>query len=494
MRRVAVPTRTLAEEGVAHYDLHVTAAGGTRDFPRGVALLVAAALFMEILDGTIIVTALPAIARDLAVDPLDANLAVAAYLIAVAVVIPVSGWLAERFTVRRIFLIAIAVFLVASLVCALSTSLPMLVAARVLQGLGGALMVPVGRLAVLRAVDRSQLVAAIAWLTWPALVAPVLAPLLGGLIATYASWQWIFLINVPLALIGLAVAWRVMPREDAPAEHRPIDGWGIVTVVIAVAAGMVGLDAIRVGSVHWLVLLPAVALCVVVTAIAARHLRSTTYPLVNTAVLRIATFRSVTVYGSCYRAVITAVPFLLPLMFQLRFDWSAVKAGALVSALFLGNVIVKPTTTPLMRAVGIKRLLVVVLLASIVVLVAIAVISPGTPIWVIAVLLCVSGALRSIGFTAYNTLAFADVDDAQLTDANTIHACAQELFAGIGVACAVVATAAGAVLIEYGWIPFAASDFGGAFILLAVLMALTVYGAVRLPPGAGAHVTGAARS
>ena len=467
-------------------------AGAGRDFPRGVALLVAAALFMEILDGTIIVTALPAIAADLSVDPLDANLAVAAYLITVAVVIPVSGWLAERFTVRRVFLVAITVFLVASALCALSTSLPMLVAARVLQGLGGALMVPVGRLAVLRAVDRNQLVAAIAWLTWPALVAPVLAPLLGGLIATYLTWQWIFLINVPLALIGLAVAWRMMPGENAPAEHRPIDGWGIVTVVLAVAAGMVGLDAIRVGSVHWPVLLPAAAVCVIVTAIAVRHLRSTAHPLVNTNVLRIATFRSVTVYGSCYRAVITAVPFLLPLMFQLRFDWSAVKAGALVSALFLGNVIVKPMTTALMRVVGIKRLLVVTLLASIVVTGALSLISPGTPLWVIAALLCVSGALRSIGFTAYNTLAFADVDAAQLTDANTIHACAQELFAGIGVACAVVATAAGAALLDHGWIPFAASDFGGAFVLLTLLMAATLYGALRLPPSAGAHVTGTA--
>lgn len=464
-----------------------------REFPRAVALLVAAALFMEILDGTIIVTALPAIARDLDVDALDANLAVAAYLITVAVVIPVSGWIAERFTVRRVFLIAITVFLIASVLCAFSTSLPMLVAARVLQGLGGALMVPVGRLAVLRAVDRSQLVAAIAWLTWPALVAPVLAPLLGGLIVSYFSWEWIFLINVPLALVGLAAAWRVMPTEDAPAERRPVDGWGIVTVVLAVAAGMVGLDAIRVGSVHWPVLLPAAAVCVLVTALAVRHLRSTPHPLVNPAVLRIATFRSVAVYGSCYRAVITAIPFLLPLMFQLRFGWSPVKAGALVAALFLGNVMIKPTTTTLMRVVGIKRLLIVVLVASIVVLGAIAVISPESPTWVIAILLCISGALRSIGFTAYNTLAFADVDAAQLTDANTIHACAQELFAGIGVACAVVATAGGAVLLAHGWIPFAASDFGGAFVLLTVLMAATLYGAVRLPPDAGAHVTGAAR-
>lgn len=472
----------------------MTSEGGRADFPRGVALLVAAAMFMEILDGTIIVTALPAIARDLSVDALDANVAVAAYLITVAMVIPVSGWLAERFTVRRIFLGAIAVFLVASVLCALSTSLPMLVAARILQGLGGALMVPVGRLAVLRAVERSQLVTAIAWLTWPALVAPVLAPLLGGLIVTYAAWQWIFLINVPLALIGFAVAWRVMPTDTASEQRRPVDGWGIATVVLAVAAGMVGLDAIRVGSVHWQVFLPAAAACVIVTAIAVRHLRTTPHPLVNPEVLRVKTFRSVVVYGSCYRAVITAVPFLLPLMFQLRFDWSAVKAGALVAALFLGNVLIKPTTTPLMRVLGIKRLLIVVLLASIVVLGAIAVISPGTPVWAIAALLCFSGALRSVGFTAFNTLAFCDVDSAQLTDANTIHACAQELFAGIGVACAVVATAGGAVLLQHGWIPFAASDFGGAFILLTVLVAATVCGAVRLPPAAGAHVTGAART
>lgn len=461
-------------------------------FPRSVALLVAAAMFMEILDGTIIVTALPAIARDLGVDALDANVTVAAYLITVAMVIPVSGWLAERFTVRRVFLAAIAVFLVASVLCALSTSLPMLVGARIIQGMGGALMVPVGRLAVLRAVDRSRLMAAIAWLTWPALVAPVLAPLLGGLIVTYLSWEWIFLVNVPLALLGFVIAWRVMPTEDAPARHRPVDGWGIATVVLAVAAGMVALDSIRVGGVHWEVFVPAAVLCIVVTAIAVRHLRTTAHPLVNPKVLRITTFRSVVVYGSCYRAVITGVPFLLPLMFQLRFDWSPVKAGALVAVLFLGNVTIKPVTTPLMRAIGIKRLLITVPLASIVVMGAIAVVSPGTPVWVIAALLWLSGALRSTGFTAFHTLAFADVDAAQLTDANTIHACAQELFAGIGVACAVVATAGGAVLVSHGWIPFVASDFGGAFILLTVLMVATVYGAVRLPPDAGRHVTAAA--
>lgn len=442
---------------------------------------------MEILDGTVLVTALPAIARDLAVSTFDVGIAISAYLITVAVVIPVSGWVVDRFTARPVYLCAIALFAASSIGCALSVSLPMLVGMRVLQGVGGALMVPVGRLVVLRAVGKPGLVRAIAWLTWPALVAPVVAPLLGGLITSQAGWRWIFAINVPIGVIGLLVGIRLMPRSVRPTTPRPLDVVGAALVVVSVTAGMVALDAVRVGSVSWTVLAPSALTCAVGVVAAWRHLSASSAPLLGLGVLRVPTFTSVLTFGSCYRAVISAVPFLLPLMFQLRFGWSPTEAGAAVTALFAGNVLVKPVTTPLMRVMGIRRLLLCTIGASVAVLGVVAAVGPDTPWWMTAAVLVVSGALRSIGFTAYNTLAFADVNDSDLVDANTLHASAQELFAGVGVGIAVVALSVGSGIEHL--LPFPAGEFGAAYVLLAALLAVCGVGAARLPQAAAAHVT-----
>lgn len=446
-------------------------------FPRGMALLVAGAFFMEILDATIIVPAIPAIAASFGVAAVDINVAVSAYLVTVAVLIPASGWLADRFGIRPVFLAAIALFTLASVGCALSVSLPMLVGMRVLQGVGGAMMVPVGRLAVLRFSAKSDLVRAIALLTWPALVAPVVAPVLGGAIATLGSWRWIFVVNIPIGIIGLLFAFKLIRGGPAPAT-KPFDWRGLLLVGTGITAALVALEHIRVSGTDWILVVAGLAIGAVCLTIAVWHLRRTASPLVELAVLRVRTLRITVSGGSLYRLVITAVPFLLPLLFQLEFGWSAFTAGLMVAALFIGNLTIKPFTTPLMRKFGIKRVLLVNAVISVGWLGLLATLHAEMPIVVIAGLLYVSGALRSIGFTAYNSLAFADVDGAELTHANTMNAAVQEVAAGLGIAVAALLVT---VLASYAW----------AFVALAALLAVTIIETLRLPGDAAAHVSSA---
>lgn len=445
-------------------------------FPRGMALLVAGALFMEILDATILAPAIPLIASSFGVEAVDVNLAISAYLVAVAVLIPATGWLADRFGVRRVFLAAIVVFTLASVGCAVSTSLPMLVAMRVVQGVGGAMMVPVGRLAVLRNSAKSDLVRAIALLTWPALAAPVVAPVLGGAIATVGSWRWIFLINIPLGVIGFLLALKLVRGGPVPSA-RTLDWAGMLLVGSGIAAGLIALESIRVSGTDWLLVGACGTAAIVLLASALWHLLRTPAPLIHLSVLRVRTLRITVAAGSLYRMVITAVPFLLPLMFVLEFGWTPLQAGLVVAALFIGNLTIKPVTTPLMRRFGIRTVLIANGVASVGCFGALALVEPGVPVAVIAAVLYLSGALRSIGFTAYNSLAFADVDGDELTHANTLNASVQELAAGLGIAFA-------ALLVSL------LASYPVTFLVLGGALAVTLIESVRLPRGAGRHVTG----
>ena len=319
-------------------------------------LLVAGALFMEILDATIITPAIPLIARSLDVDPFDVNLAITAYLVTVAVLIPVSGWMSDRFGTRRVFISAIALFTLASIGCAASVSLPMLVAMRVVQGIGGALMVPVGRLLVLRSTAKSDLVRAIALLTWPALAAPVVAPVLGGAVATVGSWRWIFIVNIPLGIIGFLLALKLIHGKAQP-NPTPLDWRGLAALGTGIAAALIALEGIRVQGTNWAHVAVGGVVAATALAVAVWHLLRYRYPLVDLRVLRVPTLRITVSAGSVYRLVITAVPFLLPLQFQLDFGWTPIAAGAMVAALFAGNIAIKPFTTPLMRRYGIRRIL-----------------------------------------------------------------------------------------------------------------------------------------
>jgi EmrB/QacA subfamily drug resistance transporter len=454
---------------------------------RPLALLVAGTFFMEVLDGTIIQTAAPAMALDLGVNAVDINLAMTAYLLTLAVGVPVSGWLADRFGTRRIFALAIVIFTVASALCALSTSLPMLVAMRVLQGVGGAMMVPVGRLAVLRAVEKRDLLDAMAYLTWPALLAPVLAPVLGGVIADTVGWHWIFLVNIPIGVVAFVVALRVVPLTD-PVHRNRLDWVGFTLVGVALAALVLGMEQIGVSPTNWWLTGALLGMAAVVGAGAVLRLRRAAHPLLDLSALSIPTFRVGNAGGLVYRMLIGAAPFLFVLLFQTGFGWSASQAGLLVMAVFLGNVAIKPATSPLIRRFGFRRVIVGSNICGAVVFALCAFIDPATPIAVIAVLLFASGVFRSIGFSGYNSVQFADVPAALTSGANTLASTLQQVAVGLGIAVAALivrATTAGAALVDP-----AAGELGyrWAFAVLAVLLVVPTVEAWRMSTEAGAEV------
>jgi EmrB/QacA subfamily drug resistance transporter len=449
--------------------------------PRGLALLVAGTFFMEILDATVIAPAAPHIAADLAVEPVEVNVAITAYLLTLAVLIPISGWLTDRYGARRVFVAAVAVFTLASAGCALAVDLPMLVGTRVLQGAGGALMVPVGRLVVIRTTAKTDLVRAIAYLTWPALVAPLVAPALGGVLSTYTSWRWIFVVNVPLGLIALVPAHRLVPEVRAD-DAGPLDRRGFLLAAAGIAALVAGLAGVA--TPHPSAVF-SLGLGVLLLAGTVGYLLRTARPLVDLRILRVATYRVTAFGGSVFRAVITAIPFLLPLFFQLGFGWSAARAGLVVIALFAGNVGIKPATTPLMRRFGIRTVMLTAVAASAAGLVAMAFLRVATPLPALLALLVLSGVFRSVGFTAYNTVAFADVPVERMTSANTLMSTMQELGAGLGVA-------VGALLVQLGGRLTEDADgpFRIAFVVLAVLLLVPAAEALTLPRTAGNVVAG----
>ena len=452
------------------------AAPSGSSFPRGMALLVAGAFFMEILDATIIAPAIPRIAESFGVAAVNINVAISAYLVTVAVLIPATGWMADRFGVRRVFIAAIAVFTIASIGCAASVSLPMLVGMRVAQGVGGAMMVPVGRLAVLRYSDKSDLVRAIAMLTWPALAAPVIAPALGGAIATFASWRWIFLINIPIGVVGFVMALKLVHGDPTPSV-RSLDWRGMLLIGLGVSAALIAFEQIHVSATDWMLVGVLGAAAVVLLGWAIRHLVRTDAPLVQLSVLREQTLRISVTAGSIYRMVITAVPFLLPLQFQFVFGWTPLSAGLMVAALFAGNLTIKPATTPLMRTFGIRNVLLVNGIASVGCFGLLAALRPGLPIVAIAAILYLSGALRSIGFTAYASLAFSRIEGEDLTHGNTLNSSVQELAAGLGIAVAALLLS---LLASYPYV----------YLALGVLLATTLIETLRLPRDAGSHVSG----
>ena len=458
--------------------------------PRGLALLVAGGLFMEILDGTVVAPAAPHMAADLDVAAVDINVVITAYVLTLAVLIPVSGWLATRFGARRIFLGAVTVFTLASAGCAAAVDLTSLTTTRVLQGIGGAMMVPVGRLVVLRSTPKAELVKAIAYLTWPALIAPVVAPAVGGALSTYASWRWIFLINAPLGVAGLVLGRRLVP--DVRAERPdPLDRSGFVLTALGVAALVIGMEALGRPVVDIATAVVALAVAALGLTAAILRLLRARHPLLDLRILRIPTYRITAAGGSVFRAVITAIPFLLALFFQLGLGWTAAQAGLVVIALFVGNVAIKPATTPLMRRFGIRTVMVAAIVASAVCLAGMTVLTTATPLPLLVMLLVASGVVRSVGFTTYNSVAFADVEAAHMTHASTLNSTLQELGAGVGIAVAALFVRLGEPLgSALGLGAGAGQPFRVAFVLLALVLLVPLVEAVLLDRTAGDAVTG----
>jgi EmrB/QacA subfamily drug resistance transporter len=455
---------------------------------RRLALLVAGAFFMENLDGTIIATAAPRMAHSFGVPPVDLNVTITVYLLTLGVFIPVSGWVADRLGARTVFAAALAVFTIASGLCAISTGLDELTAVRVLQGVGGAMMVPVGRLVVLRGTAKSDLISAIAYLTWPALAAPIIAPVLGGLLTTYASWRWIFVINLPLGVAALAITLRIVPnlREEG---HVGLDWRGFLLTGAGLTTFVYGLEVVTYGNVDWAVVLLAVAAGAVLMAWAVCHLRSVPHPLLDLDIFRIPTFRVTNLGGSLFRLAIGATPFLLPLMFQDAFGWTPVKSGLVVIAVFVGNMGIKPFTTPILRRWGFRTVLMGAGVAAGLTIGLCAAFTAGTPVALIALVLMASGVFRSIGFTAYNTIVFADVGAGEVSNANTLTSTIQQLTMGLGVALGAVALQAGSPLARaVGADSSPTRPFSAAFILIGALPILAAVESARLKPHAGSTI------
>ena len=444
-----------------------------RSFSVPIALLAAGALFLEILDGTILTTAVPAIARDFGIDAVDVSIALVGYLAAAAAGIPAAGWLADRFGVRTVLLLALAIFTSASLVCALAPGLTVLTGARVIQGLGGALLVPVGRLAVIRGAEPQDLLDAIAFLTWPALVAPVIAPLLGGLLADTIGWRWIFLLNVPLGILAIIAGLFILPKNTAVSVKR-FDLPGFLGAMAVMVALTVAAELISRGSSAELI----IAACLVFSAaivcgFVGRGLR-VPGRLFDLSILRIPSFRVGNSSGSIYRLVITAAPFMFTLLFQVSFGWSATMAGAMVVALFVGNVGIKPFTTPIIKRWGFRTVLIFSNTAGGLVLASFLFVRAETPLVLIALLLFVSGALRSLGFSAYNTLQFVDISPEQTSNANVLSATLHQLGMSLGIAVAVIAMTL-------------APTANWSFPLAAALFLIPLSGAVALPRDGGSR-------
>ncbi|MBT2503469.1 MFS transporter [Curtobacterium sp. ISL-83] len=450
-----------------------------------VAVLVAGTYFMELLDGTILATAAPAMGRDLGVDPAAVGVTITAYLVTLAVFIPVSGWLTDRIGSRTVFASAIALFTVASALCALSTGLVDLTIWRIVQGLGGALMVPVGRLVVLRSAGRDQLVTAIAILTWPALAAPIIAPFVGGVLVDTVGWHWIFLINLPLGVVAFVAALVLVPQERAP-ERVPFDWFGSVLACLGLGALVVMASLLALDRVPIVAVVVAGVVGAVCCWSAVRHFRRAAHPIMGLDAFRLETFRISHAGGSLFRLAVSAVPFVLPLLFQDAWGWSAVLAGSAVLWVFVGNLGIKPMTTPFLRWFGYRAVIIVATSVAALTVVAMAFMTEDTPFWLLAVLLVVSGAARSVGFTAYNTIAFADVEQQDMTPANTLSSTLQQTAAGFGVAVAAVVLRAAAGL-------GASGPYQVTFWVIAVLLAVACLEGLLMSRTAGETVRPARR-
>jgi len=450
-------------------------------------LIVACALFIENIDSTVLATALPAIAHDLDTDPIALKLALTSYLLSLAVFIPMSGWVADRFGARRTFVGAIGVFMLGSICCALGDTLAQLVAARFLQGAGGALMVPVGRLVILRSVPKSQLVQSLAWLTIPALVGPVIGPPLGGLIATYAHWRWIFLINLPIGLLGIALGLRFMPDLREPAPRR-LDIVGLLLSAFGLGLTIFGFSSLGGhlwSSAHSLGLLGIGTLLLATYVI---HAQRHPNPLIDLNLLRLATFRAGVIGGGLFRIGIGATPFLLPLMLQLGFGLNPLESGLLTFVSALGAMFMKTLTARIFRRWGFRPVLIANAAVSSILLAGYGLFSASTPHALVLSILLLGGCFRSLQFTGLNALSYDEVTPAIMSQATTLSSMLQQQFLSLSVAVGAYALTAAAFVT--GAEPTSVSSFRIAFFVVGIISMTSITMLLRLPQNAGHELAG----
>jgi len=454
---------------------------------RLTAVIVACAMFMQNLDSTVIATALPTMAKAFGADPVHMNVALTSYLLSLAVFIPASGWIADRYGARTVFRSAIAVFTIGSILCGRADSLAFLVAARILQGIGGAMMVPVGRLVLLRTAAKTELVAAMAWLTVPALLGPVLGPPVGGFIVTYFSWRWIFDINVPIGILGIVLVSLFVDDVREPPRGR-FDGIGLLLCGIALSGLMFGLETAGRGVVEPIITEAMIGIGLVAIVGYLLHARNHPAPLLDLSLMRLPCFGVAMSAMMLFRTGIGAIPFLLPLMLQVGFGNSAVESGLITFASSAGALVMKPATQRALRLFGFRDTLVWNGVISAVMIAVCAAFRPTWPAAAIYGALLIGGFFRSLQFTAYNTLAYGDVPRARMSSATSLYVTGQQLAATIGIS-------AGAVSLQIsmslaGHATPEPIDFSYAFLVVALCTLVAAPIALFMPRDAGDELTG----
>jgi EmrB/QacA subfamily drug resistance transporter len=457
------------------------------DRSRLTALIVACALLMDSIDQTVIATSLPAIAADIHVNPLSLKLALTSYFLSLAIFVSASGWAADRFGSRTIFRLAILIFTSGSILCGFSDSLGWFVFARFLQGFGGAMMTPVGRLLVIRSVPRAEMVAAFAWLTVPAMIGPMLGPPLGGFITTYFHWRWIFWINVPIGVLGLVLVSLFIEniREE---KTPPLDLLGLVLTGIGFSTLVFGFTVAGLGFLSVFNNVALILAGVVALGLYTLHARRTEFPLIELKLFRIPLFRAAILGGTMFRFGVGASPFLLPLMLQIVFGMSAFQSGSLTFVSAVGSMAMKASAPRILRRFGFRNTLLYNGIIASLFFFLCGFFRPGIPELLIALVLLLGGFFRSLQFTSLNAAAFAEVDNAQMSRATSLNAVAQQVATSAGVA-----IGAGTVEAVHSFHPaatLAAGDFAPAFFLVGVLSAMSFVFFLRVPHEAGSTATG----
>ena len=456
---------------------------------RSVPLILAVALFMEQMDSTVIATSLPAIAADIGTSPITLKLALTSYFVALAIFIPVSGWMADRFGAKLVFRIAIAVFVAGSIGCAVSNALGEFVAARFLQGMGGAMMTPVGRLVLVRSTPRQQLVSAMAWLTVPALIGPLVGPPVGGFITTYFTWHWIFLINVPIGLLGIVVSGWVLPAMPGGPVGR-IDWLGFALSATAAAGIVFGLSVVSMPALPPLVGAATLAAGIAATLLYIAHARRAAAPILDLRLFDNPVPRIAIVSGLFFRIGIGAIPFLLPLMFQIGFGLNPFESGLLTFASAFGAIALKFFATTALKFAGFRTVLIVAIAIGAALIAVNGLFTPSTPHWLIIVVLIASGFFRSLFFTSNNALIFAEIDDRQAAQATAIASVAQQISIALGVALAGMLLEAHHLITgEETGLP----AFSMAFMVIAGIASLAIIPVLGLAGDAGVGVSGHTR-